>query len=146
MPHNWLNAPRLFNRLIHPNVSFSKRELAVWGTASSQSVLAPTLGRFCRTDVAADRALSRDESNQRRSGNRPQESNFQGSGITNWVAIMGFEARRGTEDIAGNCHQAAGHWHLSKAESEDDGKHREGRHHGPRPIAGWPVRKRRLSR
>jgi hypothetical protein len=42
----------------------------------------------------------------------------------------GFEARRGTEDIAGNCHQAAGHWHLSKAESEDDGKHREGRHHG----------------
>jgi hypothetical protein len=61
MPHNWLNAPRLFNRLIHPNVSFSKRELAVWGTASSQSVPAPTLGLFCRTDVAADRALSRDE-------------------------------------------------------------------------------------
>jgi len=60
---------------------------------------------------------------------------------------MGFEARRRTEDIAGNCHchQAAGHWHLSKAESEDDGKHRQGRHHGsplgegfgPRRIAGW---------
>jgi hypothetical protein len=61
MPHNWLNAPRLFNRLIHPNVSFSKRDLAVWGTASSQNVPAPTLGLFCRTDVAADRALSRDE-------------------------------------------------------------------------------------
>jgi hypothetical protein len=27
------------------------------------------------------------------------------------------------------CHQAAGDWHLSKAESEDDGKHREGRQH-----------------
>jgi hypothetical protein len=43
MPHNWSNAPRLFNRLIHPNVSFSERELAVWGTASSQGVPAPTL-------------------------------------------------------------------------------------------------------
>jgi hypothetical protein len=27
------------------------------------------------------------------------------------------------------CHQVAGDWHLSKAESEDDGKHREGRQH-----------------
>ncbi len=49
MPHNWL---RLFNRLIQPNVSFSERELAVWGTASSQGVPAPTLGLFCRSDGA----------------------------------------------------------------------------------------------
>jgi hypothetical protein len=46
MPHNWL---RLFNRLIQPNVSLSERELAVWGTASSQGVPAPALAGCGKT-------------------------------------------------------------------------------------------------
>jgi hypothetical protein len=52
MPRFWLNTPRLFNRLIHPHISFSEKELAAWNVASAGGIPEPTLGLFCRGDSA----------------------------------------------------------------------------------------------
>ena len=48
----WLNTPRLFNRLIRPNIGFSGRELSSWGKSSPQGIPEPTLGLFSRSDGA----------------------------------------------------------------------------------------------
>jgi len=53
-------------------------------------------------------------------------------GITSLLGLKSWVSKRGAGRITSPaiaCHQAAGDWHLSKAESEDDGKHREGRQH-----------------
>jgi hypothetical protein len=53
-------------------------------------------------------------------------------GITSLFGLKSWVSKRGAglmTSPAIACHQAAGDWHLSKAESEDDGKHREGRQH-----------------
>jgi hypothetical protein len=52
MPRFWLNTPRLFNRLIRPNIGFSGRELSSWGKSSPQGIPEPTLGLFSRSDGA----------------------------------------------------------------------------------------------
>jgi hypothetical protein len=52
MPRFWLNTPRLFNRLIRPNIGFSGRELSSWGKSSPQGIPEPTLGLFSRGDGA----------------------------------------------------------------------------------------------
>jgi hypothetical protein len=52
MPRFWLNAPRLFNSLIHPHISFSGKELVAWDVASAGGIPEPTLGLFCRVDGA----------------------------------------------------------------------------------------------
>jgi hypothetical protein len=52
MPRLWINAPRLFNGLIRPNINFFGRELSAWNIASPQGIPEPTLGLFSRRDGA----------------------------------------------------------------------------------------------
>jgi hypothetical protein len=48
----WLSGPRILNGLVRPGISFSGRELAVWGKKPAAISPAGTLGMMRRADGA----------------------------------------------------------------------------------------------